>query len=169
MYLSPWFIAPLVIFLVLSLVRIGLAISHFKKEGSMPEHSFDIVSGTLLSVDTLGALLAVAAAVLGSEALKFPDAAIAFVSAAAILFAIGAVTGFYLKTMVPRFQDRQNKYYRFRSPFYPCVKAVFVTAQFVMLGSAAIFVIYLVFSVGSGPDDVDPDVDPPAAVASPKG
>lgn len=155
MPLSPWFILPLAAFVVLSVIRVWLAVAHFDKHGSMPEHSFDIVAGNVVSIELLGALLTAATAILGGERLALPKEAVAIVSVIALLLAIGAVTGFYLKAMVPRFQKATDKRYRFKNAWYPSVKAISVTAGFVAIASAACFVVYLVFNSGSISTDGD--------------
>lgn len=152
MLMSGWFIWPLAGFGVLSVVRIALAISHFDPQGSLSEDSFDIVTGWVPTVDTLGALLAVAAIVTNGKPLDFPAGAIDVVAACAILLVVGAVTGFYLKAMVPDFRiSKDDKRFQFPSAYYPCVKAVFVTAQFVMIASAGAYVIALVARMATTP------------------
>lgn len=171
MFWNFWFYAPLLFFTAFSAIRVIAAVQYFQKDGSLPKDSFDIFTGSIPHMEILGVVASLGGIYIGNRLDDFPVFALAFLGSLAILMLIAAGLGYYLKAMVPRFR-LPDESFRFPEPYYLCVKAVAVTANFTVIIFLFVFIVNFLLMLSSDrgqPQVPDPvgsgtEVETPVAV-----
>jgi len=156
MITNPWFFVPMIIAFLFVVVRVFIAISHFKPKGEYSKDAYSAASPIGMTLSGIGALVTLGVNFEGGKYLSIPENYLAVSAAFGVMAVVAIIFGLFITPgNIGLFLNKDNDTYVFPSYWRPIFLGIYGAMKWAASITVAGIICLMVISL-LNQDQVDP-------------